>query len=355
MTPDRFLAHLRSEHPVAAYLFLGSEPYRRDLCRKALVARVLAPEEQPEGLVRHDLTETTLEAVLDDARSMSLFAPRRIIWISNAEAALPRGRAATAADEGSGPVRASAASVAGYLKRPSPDAVLVFEASRFELDGEDKAKAERVRKFYSAVPAQVEFPHFTGQEARRLARELARAAGLVVGQTEIDLLAESLGNDAMRIAVEIEKLRLWAADGRKVTAEDLSVLVPDSSASTIFVLVDALARRDRLRAIGLLDTLVRQGEYLPLALSFLATLFRLALISKEKNLRSPQQVQDRFSAPGRPVWRSRAEQILHTASIFSREQLEAAIRSLYEADKALRDARPDDRLVLEHFILRLTG
>jgi DNA polymerase III delta subunit len=65
------------------------------------------------------------------------------------------------------------------------------------------------------------------------------------------------------------------------------------------------------------------------------------------------EVQTQFSRPGRPVWRSRAEQILQTAAIFSREELETALKRIFATDRALRDARPDDRIVMEEFILRL--
>lgn len=352
ITPAEFLGRLQKDRLAPVYLFLGAEPYRLALCRKALVERMLPPEERQQGLARHDLAETALSAVTDDARSFSLFAQHRLIWVSNAEAALPRGRASQGDDEHGGG-KAPAASLAAYLKSPAPDVVIVLEANRYELEGDDKPKAERVRRFYSAVPVHVEFPRFSAADARRLAHNLARETGLSIDKADLDLLVESLGADAMRIAAEVEKLRLYAGPAGKIRTEDLAALVPDSSASTVFALVDALGRRDRLRALALLDTLIRQGEYLPLALSFLATLFRLALVAKERGLRSAQQIQQQFSRPGRPVWRSRAEQIQHTASVFTKQQLEAVLKKIFATDRALRDARPDDRIVMEKLILGL--
>ena len=111
---------------------------------------MLAPEDRESGLSRHDLEETTLAAVLDDARSLSLFAPSRVVWVSGAETALPRGRAASD-DENS-----AAAELAAYLKHPTPGTVLVFEATRYDFEGDDRAKIERVQKFYSAIPEVVE-------------------------------------------------------------------------------------------------------------------------------------------------------------------------------------------------------
>jgi hypothetical protein len=55
------------------------------------------------------------------------------------------------------------------------------------------------------------------------------------------------------------------------------------------------------------------------------------------------------------MWGSRAEQVFQTVSSFSKARLEMALNTIFSADKSLRDARPDDRLVMEEFVLRLTG
>jgi len=131
--------------------------------------------------------------------------------------------------------------------------------------------------------------------------------------------------------------------------------VPDARSTTIFALVNALGRRDRARALEFLDTLTREGEYLPLALAFLSTQFRMALVAREAGLKSSQQVQGHFSRMGVPMWASRAEQVAQTAAKFSQPQLERAMRLIYNADKGLRDTRPDDRIVMEQFILQLVA
>jgi len=366
MTPEQFLDGLRRNAPAAAYLFLGPEPYQRDRCRKALLDAALGAaasgDDRESGFTRHDLDQTPLAAALDDARSLSLFASRRVIWIGSAEAALPRGRAAAASSfesdddesrEGSG------GELAAYLRAPTPDTVLVIEASRYDFDGEDKPKLERVRKFYSAVPAQVEFKPFTPEAARAAAQSLAKQAGLQLGLAELALLLEATGGDVARLAVEIEKLRLYAtaADGapRKVTPADIAALVPDAQASTIFALVGALGRGDRTGALRILDTLARAGEYMPLALTFLGTQFRMALAAREAGLRNAAQIQAHFTKLGARIWPDRARQIEQTVQAFPKARLERAVVKLYEADRALRDARPDDRIVMEKMILALTS
>lgn len=351
MTPAQFIARVKKREIPPLCLFLGQEGWNRKRCREALLAALGEPE-------RYDASQTPIAALIDDARSLSLFASERFLIVSGAEAAMPRtARAAAAAeseDEDEGEAATGTASDIGpleaYAKDPTPGVVIVFEASRWDLEGEDKARTDRVRKFYSAISEVVEFRRFSMDDARTETERIAKAANVRLDPAATEALVEALAGDVARIAVEIEKLSLY---GKPVTAEDLPSLVPDARQSTIFALVNALGRRDRGRSLDALEALVREGEYLPLALTFLATQFRMALAAKEANLRSAAQVQGHFSKSGIPMWGSRAEQVAQTAAKFSKEQLERGLGLIFEADRDLRGARPDDRTVVENFVVKL--
>src|SRR5579859_2445925 len=90
MTPDQFLARMKKGAIAPAYLLLGVEAYGRDRCRQALFDAMLAPEDREAGLAQYDLRESALPDVVEDARSLSLFAPQRVIVVANAEMALPK-------------------------------------------------------------------------------------------------------------------------------------------------------------------------------------------------------------------------------------------------------------------------
>jgi DNA polymerase-3 subunit delta len=349
MTVPQFLARVKKSGPPPVALLIGPEAYQRRQVKQALAAAFPA-----EAVVTHDLGEVSLAAVLDDARSLSLFAVERLIWVVNAEAALPRGRAAGADGDDERIADGDPAPLAAYAKDPTPHVSLVFEASRFDFEGDDKRKLERVAKFFAAIPETVELRRLDTHSARLEAGRLATAAGARLDAESLDLLVESLGADIARIAVEIEKLALYAGQ-RALGVDDIAALVPDARASNIFALVNALGRRDRARSLEILDTLTREGEYLPLALAFLSTQFRMALVAREANLKTAQQIQGHFTRLGVPMWGSRAEQVLQTANRFSRPQLERALQLTFEADRGMRDARPDDRIVMERFILALSG
>jgi DNA polymerase-3 subunit delta len=302
-----------------------------------LIERCLPPEDRESGFSRYDLDEVSLTTVLDDARSMSLFASNRLIWASSAEGALPR-RVTASSDDDEGGAKGDAGILRSYVDDASLGTVLVLDCSRYDTQGDDKAKLQRVQKYFSAIKAVVEFEALSPAQARQIVVADAKALGLKIGRDEIDLLLEVLGSDALRIRNELEKL---------------SLLVPDARATSIFALVNAIGRKDREAALEALDLLVRDGEYLALALTFLGTQFRMALAAKEAGLTNPNAVQSHFTKLGTQMWRSRAEQVSQTASAFTLPKLRSAVQKIHDTDRALRDARPDDRTVLERLVIEL--
>jgi DNA polymerase-3 subunit delta len=355
MTPEQFLARVTKQPLAPAYLFLGPEGYQRRLCKDALIDRVLPGDARLDGLTQIDMEDVTLAEVLDDARSLSLFARDRVIWVYGAESALPRRiTSAATEEEDEDTEKPKESGLAGYLKEPTPGTVIVFDSSRYDFTGDDRTKQERVEKFYSGVPVTVEFRSFTPESIRFLAQELARKYGLQLGGAELAVLLDAVAGDAGRLAAEMEKLSLFVGTARKVTMEDLRALVPNASQSTIFALVNALGRRDRAGALRSLDILIREGEYLPLALTFLSTQFRLALAAKESGISSAQQAQSFFTKLGVRIWRERAEQVIGTANAFSADQLSNGLAQIYETDRKFRDAYKDDRTVMETLVLSLT-
>ena len=350
MTPEQFLARIAKDRPASAYLFLGQEGYQRKLCKDALIRRVLPGG--GDGFTQTDLESSTVSEVLDDARSLSLFSSDRLIWVCSAELALPRR---LAADEDEESAKPGESGLAGYLKHPTPGTVLVFECSRYDFAGDDRTKLERVEKYYSAVPMTVEFRHFTPESSRFLAQQLAKQHGLKLAGAELAALLDAVAGDANRLESEIEKLALFVGRERPVTMDDLRTLVPNAAQSTIFALVNALGKRDRPGALRSLDILVREGEYLPLALTFLSTQFRLALAAKEAKVNSPQQAQVFFAKIGVRMWRERAEQVTSTAGAFTREHLGKAVALIYDTDKKFREGYKDDRVIMETLVLALTA
>jgi DNA polymerase-3 subunit delta len=347
----QFLVQLQKKGPSPGYAFLGNELFARDGCRKALLEAALPPEERERGLSQYDLAETRLESIVAEARTLALFAPARLIIAYNAENVLTRGKEGEEEDESPPP---GSDVLEAYFRNPTPGVVLLFEATRFDWDDrEERKKLERLAQFFRAVPVLVELRRLSERAALEGARGLAQQARLGIADALLAELVEALGYDMARIANEISKLETYS-EGREISREELAKLVPEARTSGMFDLTDALASKDRRRALEILDTLTRMDVYLPLQINFLAGVFRNALAVKESGARSESEVNRLFSRLGLPVWPARARQALDAARRFTREQLESAVVRLFEADRDLRRERPEDRLILEKLVWELT-
>ncbi len=160
MTPEQFLAKLK-RWPRACLSLPRPGGIERERCRKALFAAALPEEESREdGFTRHSLDQIPLAAAIDDARSMSLFATQRLDLARQCRSRSAAHTSVAASDDEESPAT-DVDALTSYLRQPTPGTVLVIDCSRFDFEGEDKTKLERVQKFFAAVPAVVEFRAFS--------------------------------------------------------------------------------------------------------------------------------------------------------------------------------------------------
>lgn len=194
---------------------------------------------------------------------------------------------------------------------------------------------------------------FTAPKGAALEQWIARraeAAGATITPDAVRMLIDLIGGDNLRLlAGEIEKLSVYAGRGGRIGVEQARALTPEVSQSRIFDLTDALARRDRGRALALLHELLANGEA-PLGIVALTAAQTRALIQvkalSERGMRAPQIAQVAGMAP------FVVEKSLPLARQFSFAQLEAAHRSLLDADIALKSSRMSPEMALDLLTLQ---
>jgi DNA polymerase III delta subunit len=135
---------------------------------------------------------------------------------------------------------------------------------RFDFEGEEKKRLERVRQVLCERDGSRGAAAFTPSTMRaQRRRDLAKRAGLAIDRAHARSLVEaSSAPMSHESRVEIEKLRLYSGGQRTITADDIGTLVPDARATTIFALVNALGRAIAGDRCNIFDTLTRDGEYL---------------------------------------------------------------------------------------------
>ena len=88
---DRFLSELESRKLKPAYVLVGDEAFFRKRCRDAILDHLVAPDSRDFGLFEFDLAETSLNEVLDRARTPSLMAPFQVFFVRGVKTLFGRG------------------------------------------------------------------------------------------------------------------------------------------------------------------------------------------------------------------------------------------------------------------------
>ena len=99
------------------------------------------------------------------------------------------------------------------------------------------------------------------EAAAAMVRELAGERGLTLSSEAEELFVMFTGGERRVVESELEKLDLYLGAARRSgTGDDVRLVVPVSREGSVFELGNAIAERNRRRALALLDQLLFQGE-----------------------------------------------------------------------------------------------
>lgn len=255
------------------------------------------------------------------------------------------GRGKKGKDSALGP-RAFAQALADYVPSLSETTVLVVLVPEV---------LEATHPLLKAAQRHGSVKTFTPLRGSQLEDWLARRARAREAKLTPDaarLLVNTVGDDLRLLAGEVDKLSTYVGAGSSIGTAEVQLLTPVARQSRVFDLTDALARRDRPRALELLHELLANGEsalgIVALAAFQTRALLQVKLLA-ERGMGAWQIAQAAGLAP------FVAEKSLPLARQFSISQLEDAHRALLEVDTALKRSRMTPEMALDLFILEFAA
>ncbi len=352
---DRFLAEIAGGKLRPGYVFVGDEAFHYQRCRRALLERFV-PEDLREFCLNDlDLADTSIFGALDLAQTPSLMAPFQLIFVRGLKVLYGRG---AKKDE--------FAAIDSYFRSPNPQALVLFVADHLRIpsdprriDMDDKARYERIRETLGEWCGTVELARADEDDAMRWLTSEAKRAGIRLAPDAARELADTLGADMLLIASEWEKLLLYTSGRSEITLNDVETVVSGAKQRSLYELTDAISRKDRAKALALLDGLLNAsdgGEDAAIGhLYMLARTFRQMLVILEKNVRDSRAI---WSAlwPGFRLPPFAADDVIRQARRYrTREELMSAIQAVARADAEVRSSPVDKKLVLERLVLTLAA
>jgi DNA polymerase-3 subunit delta len=215
------------------------------------------------------------------------------------------------------------------FERPPESSWLIVEAAEL-------SPSSPLRKAFESSAGAAALPTYRleGKGLTAMITAAAKEAGLAIGEDALELLAANLGGDRLAVRGELEKLFLYAREG-KISVADVLAIVGDIGDAETDELIDAalLGESERLET-GLGRLRAESGSFGSLGTLMLRHLVTLqTLRAAVDGGKSASDVID-YARP--PIFRTRRANVVGELERWPSEKLRDARR---EIDQAVYDSR----------------
>lgn len=324
---EAFDRELREGKFCPVYLILGPEEYQ---CREAinlLKGRLTTPDSLAFDFSEFVAGEVRVDEIIEAANTYPMVSKRRLVLVHEADNfEEPEQEALVEA-----------------LPALSPRNTLVISAT--ELDHR--------KRFYRTLrdtACVAEFSKLNGPALEKWAESYIKKQGYKISQEAIKKIADLAGSDLQSLAMEIDKLLLYAGTEKTIPDAIVNDLIRGSREQTIWDLIDAVGRRDRSNALKALANLISMGEPPLRIVSMLARQFRQALIVQE-GLQEGIPYKDIGTLAQIPPFK--LQDFIRDARGVNPDSIRRLFVRLAELDRQLKTSGADGRMLLESLLCSL--
>jgi len=339
-------------HPI--YVIAGTDRYLRQEAIDRLRKHILG-EDEGLGFTRFDGGSVELATVLDELRTLPFLTPRRVVVVedadkltySGAEKTKKEGDAEEVTDGDDKKEEKKTAAInrimlEKYFSSPSSTGVLILAYNTWRKNTRLAKMLPKVGRFISAEPKK-------GKEIINWIMGLARERGKSLARPAAQGLVQLVGNDAGRLAGEIEKLALYCGSRRTITIEDIEQLCGPTAELVIFRINDFVSEGRTEEALAALQRLLRQDRSAEFTLVGVLGYALRRLLKARALLDAGVSPTEACNACG--VYPFMRETFLAQVERFSLGTLKRLVSQLAELDYASKTGVGNVKLNLEKFIV----
>ena len=227
------------------YTFIGEKDYIEKEINK------ISKSFNTENIVRYNLEETSINKVIEDLNTVSLFGNKLIIVNSIDKIENPDP-------------------LIKYLNNEEANTLILLSFK--ELD--------KRKKITKVLQEKTQYKEFLSYNIESVIKEDLN--DFKMSPMAINLLISYCGNNLSRIENELEKLKLYKLNEKEITTEDIENLVKKSLDSTIFNLIDKINEKDKVKIFKIYNELLEEGETEEKIMYTIANHYRLLFQISEK-------------------------------------------------------------------------
>ncbi|MBE6144302.1 MAG: DNA polymerase III subunit delta [Firmicutes bacterium] len=310
------------------YLLYGTEKFLIDKEIKKIIKN-----EQIDSLnVNHfDLNLDTLENIIDDAQTISLFNDKKVIIINNSNIFTAKKNN----------IEQNTQVFEQYLENINPDTILIFVLYEEKLDERKKI----VKVFKQKGQVQL-FSNNTN--IHNLVKEMF--SGYQINFNTINLLIDRVGKNLAILEQEANKIITYKGDDINITDEDVVSLTHKSFDIDIFALIDAIIKKDKLQALNIYHEMLKLNEEPIKIIVMLSNQFRIIYQTKEMYKKGYTENDIASTLAIHPY---RIKLALNSSRNYSNQNLLEYIKKLADLDIGIKTGNINKEIGLELFIINL--
>lgn len=310
--PEIVIQDLHAKKYAPIYFLQGEEPYYIDAITEYIEKNVLSDADKAFNQVVAYGQDIDVTAILNHARSYSMFSDRKVVIIKEAQEIKGFDK------------KESQAMLEAYLKNPLPSTILVFAYKNKTLDAR-KTLSKIVDKHTVLVTTKKMYDN----EVPVWSLNYIKSKGFRISNGANALLCESVGNNLSRIANEIDKLVINIDAQTEISESLVQKYVGISKEYNIFELQKALGQKNVLKANQIIDNFASNPKNNPIVMvvaSLAGYFFKVLMVhhapvKDERTLASSLKVNPYF-----------VKDYINASKMYSPQKTLSIIRYLKETD-----------------------
>jgi len=243
MSVEKIIGDWKKAKFKPVYWLEGDEEFYIDQLVDYAEHRILTEAEAGFNLTVFYGRDADWAAVINACRRYPMFAERQVVLLKEAQQMRDIDK------------------LEPYIDKPLVSTIFVVAYKEKKVDGRSKlAKMlkEKAELFTTKKMYDNQLPEWTA--------ELIRSKGFSITQKALLLIVDHIGNDLSRINNELEKLLINLGGRNQITEDDIERYVGISKEYNVFELQDAFAKKDRAKAIRIIQYFESNPKAAPIQL-----------------------------------------------------------------------------------------
>ena len=332
------------------YLLCGEQAYLRLQNRDKLVKALLG-DGDAMNLSRYSGSDLSARDVIDMAQTLPFFADRRVVVIEKSGLLNPKSAARSVTGSKTAAALAEEADrIADFVPQIPDTAAVVLVEENTDKRGRLYKAIAKSQKDGTGLILECTTPE--EDDLRAWTSGIFRRSGFTIGGRTLALFLSYAGEDMMNIAGEAEKLCCYCLGQREITEQAVKAVCSPRIRDRIFDMIEAIALRDRKKALGIYMDLCALRTAPQVILTLMRRQFGQLVKIRELSGKLPDsEIARQVGIPPFVV----TKKYKPALRMYKSEELLDALEECTRADYESKSGKIDAGMAVEMIIVRHSG